>query len=367
MAGIAVAEGIRSRFPQAKIVFFSTGNALEKRCLQGRGFGFYRLCATGWKGSLRNMMVFTLSFIVSLLRCLWALRGLRPDVVFGLGGYASLAPVVSAFILRIPVILIEQNVMPGKANRLLSRWARYVLCHWSSSSKWLKGVKGLHFTGTPLREELFSYEKEKAASHFGLCPAKTTLLVLGGSQGAEAINRVVVECLPSLRGRFPELQIIHSTGKKDYPWVRGVYQDSGLPSRVYDFLEDMGAAYGLADLVLSRAGATTLAELTARGLPAVLIPYPYGADGHQALNARELSARGAAVVLEERHLTAEKLLEIFSELLADRRRLEKIGRSSRALGRPMATQKAVELMAGILQRNEVSSRKAREIHAGACL
>ncbi|MFQ5956166.1 MAG: glycosyltransferase, partial [Candidatus Brocadiales bacterium] len=134
MTGVATAEEIRSRFPNADIVFFGTGKTIERRCLQDRGFGFFSLSAIGWKGSVTNAVAFTLGFVVSLFKCLWTLKGLKPDVVFGLGGYTSLAPMIGAFILRVPVIILEQNVIPGKANRLLSRFADLVLCHWSLPS-----------------------------------------------------------------------------------------------------------------------------------------------------------------------------------------------------------------------------------------
>lgn len=361
MAGVAVAEGIRSRFPDAEIVFFSTGNALERRCLAGRGFGFFPLRATGWRGSLKNMAVFFFGFILSLLRCIWALRSMRPDVVFGLGGYASLAPAISAFLLRVPVILLEQNVIPGRANRFLSRWAQCVLCHWPSTGRWFGGLKGFHLTGTPLREELFGYQRQRAADLFGLSPQGTTLLVLGGSQGAKAVNKAVMACLPSLVERFTHLQVIHSAGNGDYQRLKATYQRLGLRARVYDFLEEMGAAYSMADLVVSRAGATTLAELTAWGIPAVLIPYPHGTDDHQYKNALELSSRGAAVLLEERCSSA-KLLEILSQLLSDPERLKRMAETSRALGRPTASREVIDLMQRVLPQE-----KRRGQYAASCI
>ncbi len=354
MAGIATAEEIKSRLPEADISFFGTGNAIEKRCLRDRGFGFVSLKGTGWKGSIANAVVFVYGFFLSLFKSLWTLKELRPDAVFGLGGYASLGPVVGAFLFKVPVIILEQNVVPGKANRLLSRFADLVLCH-RPSPKTLaccRDVKKLHFTGTPLRKEVFSYERGRAAELFGLSPGKITILILGGSQGAAAINRSVTGCLPELAKKHHDIQVIHCTGSEDYLRVKRAYEAAGIDARVYDFLDEMGAAYSVADLAVSRAGATTLAELTARGVPAVLIPYPHGTDKHQHMNALELSKRDAAVLLEERFLTQKSLSKVFFELLGDRGRLSRMGLASRSMGMPGAAQEVVDIVLKLLERDE---------------
>lgn len=352
MAGVATAEEIRSRFPEAGISFFGTGNAVERRCLRDRGFESFDLKGTGWKGTFVNSVMFVYGFTVSLFRCLRALRDLKPDAVIGLGGYASLAPVVSALVLRIPVVILEQNIIPGKANRLLSRFADLMLCHGPSpkTPTYCRDARRLHFTGTPLRRELFSYERDKAAEFFGLSPEKITVLVLGGSQGAAAVNRAVMGCLSELAERQRNIQVIHCTGRDDYLLVKRAYEIAGVEARVFDFLDEMGAAYGMADLAVSRAGATTLAELTAKGIPTVLIPYPYGADNHQHANAMELSRRGAAVVLDECLLTSERLLKVFSELLdGDRERLEEMRFASWSIGKPKAAEEVVDLTLKLLK------------------
>ena len=353
MAGVSAAEEIRSRFPGAKISFFGTGNAVEKRCLQGRGFGLFSIRATGWKGSVTNAAMFIFGFIVSLFRCLWTLNGLRPDAVFGLGGYSSLAPVMGAFVLRVPVIILEQNVIPGRANRLLSRFADLVLCHWTSPSLLAYfGAERIRLTGTPLRRDLFGYERRKAAELFGFSPDKITILVLGGSQGAAAINKAVAESVLKLMERRYDIQLIHCTGSEDYLRVKHTYEAAGINARVYAFLDEMGAAYSMADLAISRAGATTLAELTARGIPAVLVPYPYGTDDHQRVNALELSNNGAAVLLEERFLTPAGLVEIFSGFIEDRAKLRRMGLISKSMGKPEASQAVVDVMLRLLEEKK---------------
>lgn len=352
MAGVATAEEIRSRFPGAKISFFGTGNAIERQCLQGRGFGLFSIRATGWEGSLANTAVFISGFVVSLFRCLWTLRSLKPDTVFGLGGYSSLAPVMGAFVLRVPVVILEQNVIPGKANRLLSRFADLVLCHRGSPSLLSCGADRIHFTGTPLRKDLFGYERDKAAELFGFSPDKTTILVLGGSQGAAAINKVAAESILELMERRNDIQLIHCTGSEDYLRVKRTYEAAGIDARVYEFLSEMGAAYSMADLAVSRAGAATLAELTARGIPAVLVPYPYGTDDHQRMNALELSRNGAAVLLEECFLTPARLSEVFSELIGDKEKLRRMGLMSKSMGRPGASQAVVDVVLRLLERKK---------------
>jgi UDP-N-acetylglucosamine--N-acetylmuramyl-(pentapeptide) pyrophosphoryl-undecaprenol N-acetylglucosamine transferase len=351
MAGIAVAEGIKERFPQAEIYFVSTGNALEERCIEGKGYKFFKTRARAWKGSVGGMTMFLISFVVSFLRCLWHWRELRPDVVFGLGGYASLVPVICAYMRRVPILLLEQNVVPGKATRFLSPLADLVLCHWTASMRRLSCKKRIRFTGTPLRGGLF--KQKPMAESAGKYP---TLLVLGGSQGARAINNFMMESLPVLRERIPGLRIIHSTGKEDYARVRRAYERLGLGNSVFDFIGDMGVAYSSADLVLSRAGATTLAEITAWGLPSVLIPYPYGTDGHQYLNAEELADRGAAEVVEERDLATQGLTMLLLDILTDAERLQKMRQASRAVGKPFATQEVIQCMLELLE----GGRRGRE-------
>lgn len=350
MAGVATAEEMQSRMPGVEIAFFGTGNAIERRCLQGRGFKSFGIRGTGWTGSVTNAVVFVWRFVVSLFGCLRSLSGIKPDVVFGLGGYSSLAPVIGAYILRIPVIILEQNVIPGKANRLLSGFADVILCHWPSSStlEYFRDASKVRFTGTPLRKGLLDYKKDSAAKLFGLSPEKTTILVLGGSQGAAAINTAVMECLPGLMAGCHDIQFIHCAGRADYPRVKAAYEANGIEARVYGFLDEMGAAYGMADLAVSRAGATTLAELTARGIPAVLVPYPYGTDDHQYKNARELSESGAAVVIEERFLSTGRLSSVFSDMVKEKTRLARMGLMSRAMGRPAAAQAVVDITLKLL-------------------
>lgn len=355
MAGLAVAEGIKARFPHAEICFVSTGNALEEQCLQGKGVRFFKTGARAWKGSISGMTMFLISFALSFFKCLWYWRELRPDVVFGLGGYASLVPVICAYMRRVPVLLLEQNVVPGKATRLLSPWADLVLCHWTASRRWLSYKERLRFTGTPLRETVLGRfnsqggvleDHQNAHSNGGKC---LTLLVLGGSQGARTINSFMIEILTELRERLPGLKIIHSTGKEDYTRVKEVYKRLGWEDSVFDFIRDIGAAYSSADLVLSRAGATTLAEITAWGLPSVLIPYPYGTDGHQYHNAEELARKGAAVVVKEQDLTAQSLTESLLAILTDRKRLQRMRRASSAMGKPFATQETIQCMLELLE------------------
>ncbi len=358
MVGLALAEGIKARYPEAKICFVSTGNALERRCLEEEGYKLFKTGAEAWRGSVRGMITFFISFLMSFLRCLWCWRELRPDVVFGLGGYASLAPVICAYLWRTPVLLMEQNVVPGKATRFLSPWADLILCHWETSNMWLPYGERLRFTGSPLRESVLSgfsfqdvHHAEGKVANQGLS-GKTSrnysLLVLGGSQGARAINDVVLESLPLLKERLPGLRIVHSTGKEDYMRVREAYGRLGFKDSVFDFIGDMGRAYASADLVLSRSGATTLAEITAWGLPAILIPYPYSAERHQNYNAEEIARRGAAVMVEEKNLTATRLVELLVDIFTDDERLQAMRQASKVMGKPFATEEVIRCMATLL-------------------
>lgn len=358
MAGLAVADAIKTRFPQAEIFFVSTGNTLEQRCLGEKGYRLFKTGARAWKGSVSGIALFLISFLVSFFRCLWYWRELRPDVVFGLGGYASLVPVICAYFRRVPVILLEQNVIPGKATRFLAPQADLVLLSalgGKASSRWFSCKDKVRFTGVPLRESVLNgfKNKGKALEMHKDAPCKhsdgPTLLVLGGSQGARAINNLMVESLPVMKERLPRLQVIHSTGKEGYAAVKEAYKKLGLEDGVFDFLGDMAAAYSSADLVLSRAGATTLAEITAWGLPAVLIPYPYSTDRHQYYNAEELACRGAAVVVEEQNLTAHRLAELLLEILVDEEKLQRMRLASKAIGKPCAALEAINCMLELIE------------------
>lgn len=325
--GIAVAEALRRRGP-ADILFVGSPYGIEARVLPKTDFPLRLLPIRGVRGrGIRGVLQFLWQAPLALASA-WKLVGEQgADVVVGLAGYASFPIVVAAWLRRIPIVLLEQNAHPGMTTRLLSRLASAVCTSFPEAEAFLPRAK-VHCTGNPVREL-----RQNRAEH---ADATFTLFIFGGSQGAHRINIEAVAAVGLLSARIDGLEVIHQTGQSDHETVASAYERSGIRAEVLPFIHDMGAAYARADLVVCRSGATTVAELTALGKPAILIPYPYAADDHQRANAESLEKRGAAQMILDRELTGELLAERILALAGDRARLADIARNARDLGRPEA-------------------------------
>ncbi len=342
MVGLSTAEEIRSRFSDAEVVFFGTGKKLERRCVEQRGFQFREMHARKWESSFRRVFTFAVTLCMGVVESIIEMRKFHPDIVVGLGGYASVAPILAAKLLCIPSVLLEQNVIPGKANRFLSRWVDEVYCHWRGSLKWFDKAKVIRVTGTPVRKDIVRSKKRQNGETFGLDPAKKTILITGGSQGAQAVNEVIVNCLPQLEPLSDKLQIIHCTGDYGYETIKAAYEKSKIGSYVCTFLDDMGSAFRMADAIVCRAGATTIAEITAIGIPAILVPYPHAADNHQYWNAMELVSNGGGYLLQQLDLTPEKIVELVTGLLNDEEKYNRMKAFNKGLGIPNAAANVVD-------------------------
>ncbi|MFW6108216.1 MAG: undecaprenyldiphospho-muramoylpentapeptide beta-N-acetylglucosaminyltransferase [bacterium] len=272
----------------------------------------------------------------------------RPDLVVGLGGYGSLAPVLCARVLGIPSLLLEQNVVPGRANRLLARLADEVACQWAESARYFDPRRKVSVTGNPIRTGIRRAPRAEAAAALGLDPSAPTLLVMGGSQGARPLNNRIVDALPHFAEAGLPVQFVHLAGRADRERVAAAYAEQGLRAAVRGFLDDMALAYGACDLALSRAGGTSIAELTALGIPALLVPLPHAADDHQRLNARVLEYQGAALVVEQDELTAPGLARHVVHLLDDPERLRHMAARSRAVGVPRAASVVADHVEAVL-------------------
>ncbi|HHT9126456.1 MAG TPA: undecaprenyldiphospho-muramoylpentapeptide beta-N-acetylglucosaminyltransferase [Candidatus Brocadiia bacterium] len=373
LVGLGVAEEVKMQFPDSKILFFVTGKDIEIRCVSKRGFEVLPLNASPWKKSVLHIPEFVFRHFKGIFRSLKTIKQFKPDVVVGLGGYSSVPPLVAALLLGVPYVLLEQNVIPGKANRLMARWAKGVYSHFPECGVRISdlGIPHLQVTGTPIRKGILDMDREKAAKTlkstkiigglanlFGeLSPFKKTLLVMGGSQGAKSINDVIIQCLPELEKLSQTLQIIHCAGEADYERVRSSYSKKVINALVCGFLDNIGAAYSLADLVICRAGATTIAEVTAVGIPAVFVPYPYATDNHQYWNAKAIAEKGGGIIIEEAALTPQRLLKVMSEVLQDDKRRLKMKNVSKSLGKPDATTVIVNLICHIIERNTSIGRQ----------
>ena len=277
------------------------------------------------------------------------LRGRRSDAVVGLGGYGSFFPGLAAATAGIPLFLLEQNAVPGRVTRLLARAARGVYAPWDGVQGHLPKGTPVRVLGNPVREAALRWGRDEALRRWGFRSDLRTLLVMGGSQGALGLNRHVVEALRASTER-KTFQVIHLAGPKMAAALKEAYGAAGIHARVLDFLGEIGAAYAAADLVLARAGGTSIAEVTARGLPSVLVPYPYAADDHQEANARQLEGAGAAWIVPEAELDAGSWRLIVS-LLGDGEQRVRMAASSYALGRRGA---AGEIANEIIEKTRAS-------------
>lgn len=316
--GVALAEEVRAR--GGEVLFVGTGRGIEARVLPEQGWPLQTIDATGIKGrGLRGLFAGLLRLPRAWWQSLRIVRQFRPDVVVGVGGYASGPVVATAAMLRRPTAILEQNSIPGITNRILAKVVRRVFCTFPDRGGYFPARK-VTLTGNPIRRPILAALQAAGVVQAPATTRAPRLFVFGGSQGARAINDMMLAAIPGLLTRAPALEIWHQTGRGDQDRVRDAYAALGLQAprvRVADFLSDMATPYAWCDLVLCRAGATSLAELAAAGRPAVLVPFPHATDNHQEHNARALVDAGAALLLREGEWSAERLCDALAGLLAE--------------------------------------------------
>jgi UDP-N-acetylglucosamine--N-acetylmuramyl-(pentapeptide) pyrophosphoryl-undecaprenol N-acetylglucosamine transferase len=339
--GIAVAEELRRAHPDAEILFVGTRRGVESHAVPDAGFPL-RL-VTGRGLPRRAWWRWPLALLATLWGFLQAWRlvaKFRPDVVLGTGGYVSGPVVLAAWLLGRPVLLQEQNSIPGLTNRWLSRLAREVHISFTESRSYFPRSDHLKLTGNPVRAFILGGDRRQALADFGLQESKPTVFVFGGSRGAHRINEAALEAMRRLKGRV-EVQFVVQTGRDDYEWARGEVEKEQLPARVLPFINQIQQAYAAADLVVCRSGAMTLAEIAACGTPAILVPYPYAAYNHQVVNAENLVERGAASLVLDRELSGERLAREIARLISDRQLLRRMSANARLFARPDSAERLV--------------------------
>jgi len=323
---LAIAQELRSRY-LAEVLFVGTPRGIEKRLVPAAGFEL-RLIEVG---ALNRVDLATrVKTMLDLPRAMMAssklIRQFRPDVMIGVGGYASGPVMLMGRILRVPTIAFEPNVVPGFANRLVARTVKTAAVQFEKTCRYFRNCQ---VTGVPVRREFFSVPPRPK-------DATPTLLVFGGSQGAHAINQAVLEALPQLAAAVPGLCIIHQTGEKDYVEAQAAYLKHMVTAEVSPFIDDMPGAFARADLVLCRSGASTVAEITAAGKPAIFIPLPTAADDHQRHNAEILSSGDAARLLPQSQLSGDRLVAEIVSLKSDRALLAQMSEAARRFAHPDA-------------------------------
>ncbi|GAB6126080.1 undecaprenyldiphospho-muramoylpentapeptide beta-N-acetylglucosaminyltransferase [Humidesulfovibrio idahonensis] len=323
---LAVAAEVKRRNPDARILFLG-GAGPEGDLARKAGLDFKALPASGVLGKGAKSLLSIIWVSRGVILATRALRRFAPEAVIGFGGYAGFCPVLAAALLRIPSAVHEQNSVPGVTNRVLGKLVKRVFVSFDDRLGHFPAVKVTR-TGNPVRAEI-------AAMHRTQLGDRRNLLVLGGSQGAKALNDAIVAALPELMAA--RVNILHQTGAADEARIREAYAKAGAdPTNVFGFIEGMSGAYAWADLALCRSGASTVFELAATGTPSVLVPFPFAAHDHQRVNAQHLADLGAAVLVHQKDLSAHALAELVPGLLGDTARLAAMGRAARTFARPEA-------------------------------
>jgi UDP-N-acetylglucosamine--N-acetylmuramyl-(pentapeptide) pyrophosphoryl-undecaprenol N-acetylglucosamine transferase len=331
--GLAVAREFQRRDRRVEILFIGTEQGIEFRVLPKEGFKLETLSVKGIKGrGLRGVLDALYGVPASLLRSLRIIRQFRPDCIVGLGGYASGPLLLAGKLKNIRCAIMEQNLRPGFTNQLLARWVDRVFTAYAESARYFSGARLIE-SGNPVRwRELPKITRSE----------KFSLLIFGGSAGARHINFAVIDALQQLTDLSAELFITHQTGQADCPAIREAYAVLPFEAVVTPFIDKMDEAYARADLVLCRAGATTVAEITAFGKAAILVPYPYAIYDHQRANAQALQERGAAEMILDQELTGARLAQRLRAYFSDRGCLERMATAARAMGRPDAAARIVD-------------------------
>lgn len=340
--GIAVAEELRRK--KREVYFISGTRKIERTILEDRPFVVYHIDVEGFLGrSFLEKLKAAFKMTKAILICLNLIRKIKPDIVFATGGYVAFPVVVSAKVFGKVTGLHEQNIQPGAANKVLSRMVDRIFISIKGAEKYFPREKVV-FSGNPIRKDIL---QKKPREHEGV-----GILILGGSLGARFINDLSLKIVPLLLKVYPDIVVYHQTGLEDFERVSKKYQEildqeDRSRVRVYSFIRDMGWIYSQVDLFLGRAGATTLAELFAVGLPAVFIPFPYATGDHQKKNALAVAEKGGAVVIDQKEATSEKVLNILSELLENRERLSKMSKAMKSLFIENSEEIIIQTMEGL--------------------
>lgn len=334
--GISLAKAFQRKDADNEILFVGTNHGIESEIVPKEGFQFYVLKVRGIQRKICFESFYALLlFFSSLVDSYKLVRKIKPDLVIGTGGYVSGSIALVSSVMGIPTYIHEQNALPGITNQLLSLTCRIVFISFPESKNYFWRKKKTLHLGNPVREEVWKGSKDELIQNSKLTENKKTILVFGGSKGASAINHTFLNCLKLIdEAVWDQWQILIISGKDDYLSIKEKIGYSKYKDLIHvlSYLYQMGNAYALANLAICRAGATTVAELTARGLPSILIPYPYATGNHQLYNARFLEKSHAAVVISESELSENKLANELSKLLTDQEKLNILTRNSRRMG-----------------------------------
>lgn len=352
---VTLIRAIQRQVPDAEFLYVGTEEGLEADIIPKEGIPFDTVNIRGFKRSLspENLLRGAKAF-GGVLKAMGIVRRFKPDAAVGTGGYVCGPILLAASLMGVPSLIQEQNVVPGITNKLLSKFVSRVAIGTKEAAPYFPSDKVV-FTGNPIRREVMDARREDGIEAFGLDPAKKTVLVSGGSRGARSMNRAMIGVLRRYAGH-PHVQIIHVTGSAGYEDTVKLIREAGIDLVkagnlfVKPYLYNMPLAMACTDLAVFRAGAIGIAELTARGIPAVLIPYPYAAANHQEHNARAIEQAGAARMILDRELTEQRLLSVMEELLTEDEKLIAMSEASRRLGRPQAADEIASMILALTKK-----------------
>jgi UDP-N-acetylglucosamine--N-acetylmuramyl-(pentapeptide) pyrophosphoryl-undecaprenol N-acetylglucosamine transferase len=333
--GIAIAKEFMARNSATRVIFVSTGNRLEKTVLSKAGFELRSIEVAGIKGrGIWNQFKSVLKIPGAILTAMGLVKKFSPDLIVGLGSYSAGPVVIGAWLMRVPIAIHEQNILPGITNRILARFADRIYISFENTQSPLNPQK-VYWTGNPVRRELLetvALDTDQKAF---------TVLIIGGSQGAHRINTAMIEALEHLQDS-ERLHFVHQTGETDEGSVREAYRKRTVSATAQSFFDDMAERYRQADLIICRSGATTVAEITALGKAAIFIPFPHAADNHQMLNAAGLARDGAAEIIVEKELSGHLLCERIEHYMDHPEALADMAARARRHGNPEAAKNIVD-------------------------
>jgi UDP-N-acetylglucosamine--N-acetylmuramyl-(pentapeptide) pyrophosphoryl-undecaprenol N-acetylglucosamine transferase len=336
---LAIARELRERY-SAELIFIGTSRGIETRLVPQAGFSL-KLVEVG---QLKNVSIIrrarTLANIpCAVLACRRIFAEFQPRVVIGVGGYASGPGMLAAILMRIPTLAFEPNLVPGFANRMVARYVTAAAIHFEETGQFFRNAR---VTGVPVRQEFFSIPERKFS------PPRS-LLVFGGSQGARVLNQTMIDAIATWKKLG--IQVRHQTGERDFEKVDAAYRQAEFPAQVSKFIDDMPAAFAQANLVVCRSGASTVAEITAAGKPAIFVPFPFAADDHQLKNAEALEKAGAGRLIRESELTSDRLGALVAELLGNPAALLEMSSNARKLSHRNASQEIGEMAYALANRS----------------
>jgi len=339
--GLAIVEALKCRTP-CQVLFIGTKLGLEAKIVPQKGYLFKTVWIRGLRrGHLLKNMLFPIRMVFSLLQAIVIVQTFKPEVLVGTGGYVSWPVLSAGLLLRYKTVIQEQNKAPGLVTRLLAPYVNSVHLSFEASKQCFRKKENLHFSGNPTRADLEVSDPKEAYQHFGFQAEKPVLFIFGGSQGARSINRAFLKIVNSLLRRS-EVQILWATGSRWFEGIQDQIKGENERIKLFPYLQEMDLAYAVTDLLVCRAGATTVAEVARLGIPAIFIPFPAAAGGHQEENARALLAAGAGEMVLEDQAIEQRLEETIQQLLINKKRRETIGERVKDFGKPNAAELIVD-------------------------